>query len=112
MFLKLSSYLRTAFHCYPRDGIPPPGAGGGCVGAGEGGKASKEVDNGEEAEEKSRPAAPTWSEGRVQLLSGSLTDLKVVWKSDYLQPPNMEVKYSHLEIHSPVFAGLSHPLPG
>ena len=30
-----------------------PGAGRGCIGAGEGGKACKEVDNGEEMEEKS-----------------------------------------------------------
>ena len=30
-----------------------PGAGRGCIGAGEGGKACQEVDNGEEMEEKS-----------------------------------------------------------
>ena len=44
-----------------------PGAGRGCIGAGEAGKASQQVHDGEKVEEKCRPTTPTWRKGKDQL---------------------------------------------
>ena len=51
-----------------------PGAGRCCIGAGEAGKASQQVHDGEKVEEKCRPTTPAWRKGKPEKISWADVD--------------------------------------